>query len=38
LIAGGFAAYKATNYVPNRWWSVPLGAITGGIIGNALCN
>lgn len=36
-IAGGFAAYKATSSVPNRWWSVPLGAVTGGLIGSAIC-
>ena len=37
-ILGGFGAYKATSSVPNRWWSVPLGVVTGGIVGNALCN
>jgi hypothetical protein len=37
-ILGGFGAYRATNRVSNRWWSIPLGAITGNIIGNALCN
>ena len=37
-IGGGYAAYRATNYVPNRWWAVPLGAVTGGIIGNGVCN
>jgi hypothetical protein len=37
-ILGGFGAYKATRSVPNRWWSVPLGVVTGGIVGNALCN
>jgi hypothetical protein len=37
-ILGGFGAYKATNRVSNRWWSVPLGVVTGGIIGNAVCN
>jgi hypothetical protein len=37
-ILGGFGAYKATDRVSNRWWSVPLGAITGGIVGNAVCN
>jgi len=37
-IIGGFGAYKATSSVSNRWWSVPLGVVTGGIVGNALCN
>jgi hypothetical protein len=37
-ILGGFGAYRATNRVSNRWWSIPLGAVTGGIVGNALCN
>ena len=37
-ILGGFGAYKATKKVSNRWWSVPLGAVTGGIVGNAVCN
>ena len=37
-ILGGFGAYRATNRVSNRWWSIPLGAVTGGIIGNAVCN
>ena len=37
-ILGGFGAYKATSKVSNRWWSVPLGAVTGNIVGNALCN
>ena len=37
-ILGGFGAYRATHSVPNRWWSVPLGVVTGGIVGNALCN
>ena len=37
-ILGGLGAYAATNDVPNRWWTVPLGVVTGGIIGNAVCN
>jgi len=37
-ILGGFGAYRATNRVSNRWWSIPLGVVTGGIVGNALCN
>ena len=37
-ILGGFGAYRATNRVSNRWWSIPLGAVTGGIVGNAVCN
>jgi hypothetical protein len=37
-IGGGYVAYRATDYVPNRWWAVPLGAVTGGIIGNGICN
>jgi hypothetical protein len=37
-ILGGFGAYKATSKVSNRWWSIPLGAVTGNIVGNALCN
>ena len=37
-ILGGFGAYRATRRVSNRWWSIPLGAVTGGIVGNALCN
>jgi len=37
-ILGGFGAYRATSRVSNRWWSVPLGVVTGGIVGNALCN
>ena len=37
-IIGGFGAYKATSSVSNRWWSVPLGVVTGGIVGKALCN
>ena len=37
-IGGGYVAYRATNYVPNRWWAIPLGAVTGGIIGNGICN
>jgi len=37
-ILGGFGAYRATNRVSNRWWSIPLGAVAGGIVGNALCN
>ena len=37
-ILGGLGAYTATNDVPNRWWTVPLGVVTGGIIGNAVCD
>jgi hypothetical protein len=37
-ILGGFGAYRLTNSVPNRWWSVPLGVVTGGLIGGAVCN
>ena len=37
-ILGGLGAYRATSRVSNRWWSIPLGAVTGGIVGNALCN
>ena len=37
-ILGGYGAYKATSRVSNRWWSIPLGVVTGGIVGNALCN
>lgn len=38
VVLGGFGAYRLTSRVQNRWWSVPLGAVTGGIVGNALCN
>ena len=37
-ILGGYGAYRATSRVSNRWWAVPLGAVAGGIVGNALCN
>jgi hypothetical protein len=37
-ILGGYAAYRSTSRVSNRWWSVPLGTVTGGIVGEALCN
>ena len=37
-IIGGLGGYKVTNRVSNRWWTIPLGVVTGGIIGNALCN
>lgn len=37
-ILGGVGAYSATSKPNNRWWSVPLGVITGGIIGSASCN
>lgn len=37
-ILGGLGAYAATSRVSNRWWSVPLGVVTGGIVGNAACN
>ena len=37
-IAGGFVAYKQTNRVSNRWWSIPLGAAAGNIVGNSFCN
>jgi hypothetical protein len=37
-ILGGFGAYRATKSVANRWWSVPLGVVTGSIIGSAVCN
>ena len=37
-ILGGLGAYAVTDSVPNRWWSIPLGVVTGGIIGNAVCN
>jgi hypothetical protein len=37
-ILGGLGAYSVTKSVPNRWWSIPLGVVTGGIIGNAVCN
>jgi hypothetical protein len=37
-ILGGLGAYSATKRVANRWWSIPLGVVGGGIVGNALCN
>jgi len=37
-IIGGLGAYGVTKSVPNRWWSIPLGVVTGGLIGNAVCN
>ena len=37
-IIGGLGGYKVTNRVSNRWWTIPLGVVTGGIVGNALCN
>lgn len=37
-ILGGLGAYGVTKSVPNRWWSIPLGVVTGSIIGNSLCN
>jgi len=37
-IIGGLGAYGVTKSVPNRWWSIPLGVVGGGIVGNALCN
>lgn len=37
-ILGGVGAYAATSKSNNRWWSVPLGVLTGGIIGTASCN
>jgi len=37
-IIGGLGAYGVTKSVPNRWWSIPLGVVTGSIIGNSLCN
>jgi hypothetical protein len=37
-ILGGLGAYSATKKVSNRWWSIPLGVVGGGIVGNALCN
>jgi hypothetical protein len=37
-ILGGLGAYGATKRVANRWWSIPLGVVGGGIVGNALCN
>lgn len=37
-ILGGVGAYAATSKPNNRWWSVPLGVLTGSIIGTASCN
>jgi len=37
-ILGGLGAYAVTKSVPNRWWSIPLGVVTGSIVGNAACN
>jgi hypothetical protein len=37
-ILGGLGAYSATKRVANRWLSIPLGVVGGGIVGNALCN
>ena len=37
-ILGGLGAYAVTRSVPNRWWSIPLGVVTGGIVGGAVCN
>jgi hypothetical protein len=37
-ILGGLGAYSVTKRVSNRWWSIPLGVVTGSIVGNSLCN
>ena len=37
-ILGGFGAYKATNRVSNRWFTIPLGILGGSVVGNSFCN
>lgn len=36
--AGGYAAYRRTGRVADRWWSIPLGVGLGNMLGNSLCN
>jgi hypothetical protein len=37
-ILGGFGAYRATNRVSNRWFTIPLGILGGSVVGNSFCN
>ena len=37
-LIGGYAVYKNTKRVSDRWWQIPLGALGGNAVGNALCN
>lgn len=37
-ILGAYGAYRATNRVSNRWFTIPLGILGGSVVGNSLCN